>query len=95
MKQVITFYIHQIPGQQQVARACDMSEWPNLYGVLLGTQEIEIEFDEIDKDPIAAMVENLEAQVDRERADSQVRVNGLLDKISKLKCLEHNTGLEK
>jgi hypothetical protein len=90
MKQTIKFYIHQLPGEPQTARACDLSEWSHLYGALLGTQEIEIEFDEINKDPLTAMVENLEAQVDRERADSQVRVNVLLDKISKLKCLEQS-----
>lgn len=55
--------------------------------ILLAT--VEQEFDIPDVDLVAAQINGLEAAVQAERADSQVRVNLLLDRISKLKCITH------
>lgn len=88
MKTTITLYIHQRPGEEQRALTCDLSEFGS-YGALLGTREIEVEWEGFDIDPVAAMIDNLEQQVQKERAESQLRINALLDKIGKLKCLEH------
>jgi hypothetical protein len=53
--------------------------------VSLGSTVIEIDVPEIDT--TAAAIEALEAEIQKERADSQVRVNLLLDRIGKLQCL--------
>lgn len=55
--------------------------------ILLAT--IEQEFDIPDVDLVAAQIGGLEAAVQAERADSQMRVNALLDRISKLKAISH------
>ena len=89
MKTTIKLYIHQLPGGPQEALTCNMSEYSATWGALLGTVDVEVEWKEIDRDPREALIESLESQVEKERADSQVRVNHLLDQISKLKCLEH------
>lgn len=91
LKTTITLFIHQLPGKPQSPKTCDMSIYSDHYGPLLGTQEVEVEWQEIDRDPVDAMIGSLEAQVQKERADSQVRVNGLLEKIGKLQCLEYQT----
>lgn len=51
------------------------------------TREVEIDIPEFDARGL--MIDSLEAQVKKERADSQVRVNLLLDRISKLKAITH------
>lgn len=92
MKTTIELFIHQKPGEPQKALTCDMSEYAEKswgHGVLLGVREVEVEFEPFDIDPTQALIASYEAQVVKERADSQVRVNLLLDKISKLKCIEH------
>lgn len=53
--------------------------------VLIGTQEIEVEYDEIDTR--LAEIEKMETLIDKERAESQARVNLLLERISKLQCI--------
>lgn len=52
-------------------------------------REVECEVDVPEFDLCAMEIEALEASVKSERADSQMRVNLLLDRISKLKCLTH------
>lgn len=56
--------------------------------VWLGSQEVEIDFPEIDTRQ--AQIDNLEAQVQEERAQSQSRVNLLLERISKLQAIGHD-----
>lgn len=51
--------------------------------------EVEIEVDVPDHDLVALEVDALEKAVQREKADSQVRVNVLLDRLSKLKAIGH------
>ena len=53
----------------------------------LGSQEVELDVPETDIRQ--SMVEALEAEVKQERADSQVRVNLLLERISKLQAIGH------
>lgn len=42
-----------------------------------------------DKDIIASKVDSLQAQLQKERADSEVKCNRILDQISKLQALEY------
>ena len=55
--------------------------------IWLGSQEVELDFPEIDTRQ--AQIDNLEAQVQEERAQSQSRVNLLLERISKLQAIGH------
>ena len=59
-----------------------------LFGARL-IKEVECEFDVPEFDLRQIEIDALEKCVTAERADSQVRVNALLDRISKLKCLTH------
>lgn len=62
------------------------------FAELCGTRvikEVECEFDVPDLDLRQIEVEALESQVQNIRASAQVKVNYLLDRISKLKCLTH------
>lgn len=52
-------------------------------------QEVECEFDVPEFDLRQMEVDALESQVKQERADSQVRVNLLLERISKLQAIGH------
>lgn len=95
-KQTFTLYIHKNVGEYSKGEISvtgfDMSRSyngkPSSY-VLLGTTEQEIEVPEIDTNQL--QIDALEQCVNAERAESQVRVNYLLDRISKLKCLTHET----
>lgn len=55
--------------------------------VWIGQVNVELDFPEIDMH--AAKIEALEAQIQKERADSQVRVNLLLERISNLQAIGH------
>lgn len=60
---------------------------------LFGTRflkEVECEFDVPEFDLRAMEIDALERCVTQERADAQVRVNLLLERISKLKCIGHD-----
>jgi hypothetical protein len=81
-------YLHvQADGTRELLSS-DMSKY-EFCGACLGKVTLVGTYEDIDKDPREAMTENLEAQLEQERADSQVRQNILLDRISKLKCLEY------
>lgn len=56
--------------------------------IWLGSQEVELDFPEIDTRQ--SQIDNLEAQVQEERAQSQSRVNLLLERISTLKAICHD-----
>ena len=94
-KQMFTLYIHKNVGEYSggeiSVHAFDMSKSyngkPSNY-VLLGTTEQEIDVPEINTDQL--QIDALEACVQTERAESQVRVNYLLDRISKLKAIGHD-----
>ena len=56
--------------------------------IWLGSQDVEIDFPDIDTRQL--QIDALEAEVKQERADSQVRVNLLLERISKLQAIGHD-----
>ena len=56
--------------------------------IWLGSQQVELDFPEIDIRQ--AQIDILDAQVQEERAQSQSRVNLLLERISKLKAICHD-----
>lgn len=56
--------------------------------IWLGSQDVEIDFPDVDTRQL--QIDALEAEVKQERADSQVRVNLLLDRISKLQAIGHD-----
>lgn len=53
-------------------------------------REVDIETDVPDFDLVTLEIDALEKAVQLERADSQVRVNLLLDRLSKLKAIGHD-----
>lgn len=82
-------YLHWKTGEQAsnfVVTETDLSILAEYQ--LIATAEVE--FDIGDFDPRETELANLEAAVQQERADSQVRVNILLDRISKLKAISHD-----
>lgn len=52
--------------------------------------EVEVEADVPEFDIVALEVDSLEKTIQKEKADSQVRVNILLDRLSKLKAIGHD-----
>lgn len=56
--------------------------------VLLGKVEVEIDYPEIDTRQAA--IDALQTAIDKERAESQSRVNLLLERISKLQAIGHD-----
>lgn len=93
-KQTVTLYVHTIlrtwalepelfiAGQNM--GACDDY-------TLICTRDVEIDIPEYDARGM--MIESLEASIKKERAESQSRVNILLDRISKLKAITHEVSL--
>lgn len=63
----------------------------SMIGVRL-LKEVECEFDVPEFDLRTMEIDALEKSVIAEKADSQVRVNLLLERISKLKCITHESG---
>lgn len=55
---------------------------------VISTSEIEVDVPEFDL--LGMEIDSLEQAVQKERADSQVRVNILLDRLSKLKAIGHD-----
>ncbi|MDV5862029.1 hypothetical protein QM298_14190 [Pseudomonas mendocina] len=69
---------------------CDLSEWSENFGVAIGKVVCSITYEDIEgADPRGVLIGKLEEQIAKERADSQRKVNHLLDQISKLQCLEY------
>jgi len=83
----LKMYLHVDADGSRELYASDMSKYN--CGACLGEITVIGTYEDIDKDPREAMIESLEKQVVDERADSQLRINGLLDRIGKLKCLEY------
>lgn len=65
----------------------DPTPHPEFKSALVSAHEIELDIPEFDirQQTIAG----LEQEIQKERADSQVKVNLLLDRISKLKAITH------
>ncbi|QKE22873.1 hypothetical protein 8P_047 [Pseudomonas phage 8P] len=65
--------------------------WLDQMGACMGRVVVVGEYEDIEGDPREKLIEGLEKAVEKERVDSHVRVNALLEKISQLKCLTHDT----
>lgn len=75
-------------GVVEISRFAPGEKPDDKFGTRL-IKEVECEFDVPEFDLRQMEIDALEKCVQAERADSQVRVNILLDRISKLKCLTH------
>lgn len=83
-------FLHAKADGSRALYDCDLSEWSESFGVCVGKVACTITYEDIeDADPRAALISKLEEQISKERADSQRKVNLLLDQISKLQCLEY------
>lgn len=94
-KQTVTLHMYTrteeyYPGGNLTVFDADFRNTPScMKGMIwLGSQDVE--FDVPDVDLRKSRIEELEAQVKQERADSQVRVNLLLERISKLQAIGHD-----
>lgn len=93
MKKLVTLHMYESiaewnKGDKEV-NEFDMRPHPDCMRkrVWIGQTEVEIDFPE--NDTRQDQIDNLEAQVQEERAQSQSRVNLLLERISKLKAIGH------
>lgn len=95
MKMTIKVFVHQrVAGffkGSLLLDECDLSDSRHFQGLdavrLIGTHEIEVDVPSADLD--LAEIEAIEAQIAKERGESQHRVNLLLDRISQLKAIGH------
>lgn len=95
MKQTITFYVHQKPGEPERLFIGDMSDYPLSFGVMVGTFEAVVEWEGFEQDPTALLVEHYQREIERENVDHQCRVLALNEQINRLLCLSHDApGLE-
>jgi hypothetical protein len=90
MKTTIRLFVHQKPGEEQRLLTADMSDYPTLYGALLGYFETEVEWPEVDADPTAILVKQYEKELEREIADHRSRVHVINERINSLLCLTHD-----
>lgn len=65
----------------------DPTPYPDFQCALIGTHEIELDVPAFDVREQAIVV--LEKEIEKERADSQVRINLLLERISNLRAIGH------
>lgn len=87
-KHVIHLYL--LTDLNPPAKVFDSFDWRTVAGcmknrVYLGCQEIEIDWPEVDENNL--VIDALKADIEKERADSQVRVNLLMERISKLQAI--------
>lgn len=90
-KQTFTLYVHAITRKWDPEPEISISDM-SMEGcedyALICTREVEIDIPEFDSRGL--MIQALERGIQKERAESQSRVNILLDRISKLKCITHD-----
>lgn len=85
-------FLHVMADGSRVLRDYDMSEHANSFGVSVGKVSCSITYADIENaDPRAVLIGKFEEQITKERAESQQRVNHLLDQIRKLQCIEFKT----
>lgn len=86
----MTYYLHVRPGDDgQPIFALFSVDATKTIGEYACLGPVELSVDVPQVDPVAKMISSLERQIEAERADSQQRINILLDRLSKLQCLEH------
>lgn len=84
-KQMVTLYVVKHSNGNVEICNYKLHEMDHLDCILLDTKEVEIEY--ADVDTRQAQIEKLEAIIQKERAESQSRVNLLLERISKLQSI--------
>lgn len=89
--QKFTLYISASTRDWQLGKIAitdyDPTPHPEFQQALICVREVELDVPEFDPRPQA--VELLQAQIEKERADSQSRINLLLERISKLQAIGH------
>lgn len=92
-KQMITLHLYELTGEYDAGKRDlfdrDFRGNPTCMRgrVWIGQQDVEIDWPEIDTRQL--QIDELERQVKQERAESQSRVNLLLERISKLQAIGH------
>lgn len=91
-KQIFTLYVSASTREWEFGSIkvtdYDPTPHPEFKQTLISSHEVELDIPEFDIASIA--INGLESEIQKERADSQVRVNILLDRISKLKAIGHD-----
>jgi len=93
MKKTIEVFVHQrlagfMKGELQIAEFDQTPVFDGANAVrLIGTYSLEIDVPEDDLDLLE--IEELEAQIVKEKGKSQHKVNRMLERISKLKAIGH------
>jgi len=88
--QKVTLYVHSLvrswkPEPEIFVAGQNMGSIDDY--TLICTRQVDIDIPEFDATGL--LIEKLEAEVQKERAESQSRVNILLERISKLKAITH------
>lgn len=84
-KQLVTLYVVKHSNGNVEISNYKLHTMDHLDCILMDTKEVEIEYQDVDTRQ--EQIEKLEAIVKKERAESQSRVNLLLERISKLQCI--------
>lgn len=87
-----TLHLYLLTNTTPPAEVFDSFDWRQIDGcmkhrVYLGAREVEINWPEYDA--TGQVIESLQAEIERERAESQSRVNLLLERIGKLQAIGH------
>lgn len=95
-KQTITLHLYEGTGLfnrgSREVNQCDFRTISDIMNnrVWIGQQDVEIDWPEIDTRQL--QIDALEAQIEKERADSQAKINLLLERISNLRAIGHEGG---
>lgn len=90
------FLFRKADGAEEF-RSYDLTEgntnerWISALGACMGQVEILGTYEDIHGDARAMVVAGLEKAIDKELADSKQRVNLLMERISQLKCITHES----
>jgi hypothetical protein len=87
-KKMVTLYVVKHSHGGVEICSYKLHQMDHLDCVLMDTVEVEVEYQEIDTRQ--AEIDKLEAAIREERAKSHLRVEFLLDRISKLKAIGHD-----
>lgn len=92
MKTTITLYIFQVPGEAQRVYTADMSGWPEVFGALLGTQDFEVEWQEVDANPVDILLQRYDEEMTRIHDELSERGRVIGERITALLRFDHDTG---
>lgn len=87
-----TVHLYLLTSSSPPVEVFESFDWRQIEGcmknrIYLGAREVEIDWPEFDA--TEQVIESLQAEIERERAESQSRVNLLLERISKLQAIGH------